>query len=125
MYTIKGLLDKDGHAAILASCKDWREAKEKAATFRKEGLEVEIWHSNGVKVVEPEIDLIVTATKAPPLKIPQTEQERAVLPEYEGPDAVGVYSFDDQAVFWTDAKANKWWLAQRQDGTYCKMPTRD
>ena len=57
MYTIKGLLDKDGHAAILASGKDWQEAREKAAEFRKQGLGVEIWHMNGVKVQEPEIDL--------------------------------------------------------------------
>ena len=29
--------------------------------------------------------------------------ELDALPEYEGLDAIGVYSFDDQAVFWTDA----------------------
>lgn len=56
MYTIKGLLDKDGQAAVLASGKDWNEAREKAAEFRKQGLVVEIWHENGVKVPEPEVD---------------------------------------------------------------------
>ena len=57
MYTIKGLLDKDGQASILASGKDWNEAREKAAEFRKQGFVVEIWHENGVKVQEPEVDL--------------------------------------------------------------------
>lgn len=57
MYTIKGLLDKEGKAAVLASGKDWTEAREKAESFRKQGLEVEIWHENGVKVLEPENDL--------------------------------------------------------------------
>ncbi|MEP6827024.1 MAG: hypothetical protein ABJA10_03005 [Aestuariivirga sp.] len=57
MYTIKGLLDEEGHAAILASGKDWNEALEKAAKFRKEGPAVEIWNENGVKVAEPEIEL--------------------------------------------------------------------
>lgn len=57
MYTIKGLLDKEGSAAVLSSGKDWYEAREKAAEFRKQGLEVEIWHMNGVKVDEPEIDV--------------------------------------------------------------------
>ena len=56
MFTIKGLLDEAGSAAILASAKDWPEAREKAAKFRKQGLGVEIWHTNGVKVQEPEID---------------------------------------------------------------------
>ena len=55
MYTIKGLIVEDGSAAILASAKDWHEAREKAAEFRKQGLEAEIWHENGVKVPEPEI----------------------------------------------------------------------
>ena len=57
MYTNKGFLDKDGHAAVLASGKDWQEAREKAAEFRKQGLVVEIWHENGIKVPEPEIDV--------------------------------------------------------------------
>ena len=57
MYTIKGLLDKDGQAAVLASGKDWNETREKAAEMRKQGLGVEIWHENGVKVPEPEVDL--------------------------------------------------------------------
>ena len=55
MYTIKCLLVEDGSAAILASGKDWHEALEKAEKFRKQGYETEIWHSNGVKVPEPEI----------------------------------------------------------------------
>ena len=54
MYTIKGLLDKDGHSAVLASAKDWNEAREKAAELRKQGLSVEIWHTDGMKVEEPE-----------------------------------------------------------------------
>ena len=29
--------------------------------------------------------------------------ELDALSEHEGLDAIGVYSFDDQAVFWTDA----------------------
>lgn len=57
MYTIKGLLDKDGRSAVLANGKDWHEAREKAADMRKQGLVVEIWHENGVKVPEPEVDL--------------------------------------------------------------------
>ena len=57
MYTIKGLLDKDGQAADLASGKDWNEAREKAAEMRQRGLVVEIWHENGVKVPEPEVNL--------------------------------------------------------------------
>ncbi len=57
MYTIKGLLDKEGQAAVLAYSKDWNDAREKPAILRKQGLIVEIWHENGVKVSEPEIDL--------------------------------------------------------------------
>ena len=57
MYTIKGLLDKDGHAAILATGKDCNEARAKSAELRKQGLVVEIWHDNGVRVPEPEIDV--------------------------------------------------------------------
>ena len=65
MYTIKGLLDKDGQVAVLASGKDWNEAREKAAEMRKPGLVVEIWHENGVKVLEPEVDLNALMPKAP------------------------------------------------------------
>ena len=57
MYTIKGFLDKDGQVAVLASGKDWNEAREKAAEMRQRGLVVEIWHENGVKVPEPEVNL--------------------------------------------------------------------
>lgn len=57
MYPIKGLLDKDGHAVILASGKDWDEVMEKAANFRKEGLKFEIWNEKGMKVSEPETDM--------------------------------------------------------------------
>ena len=39
------------------------------------------------------------------IPIPSKPEELDALPEYEGPDAIGVYSFDDQAVFWTDAAA--------------------
>ena len=56
MYTIRGLVDEAGSASIWASAKDWSEAREKAAEFRKQGLVVEIWHTNGVKADEPEID---------------------------------------------------------------------
>ena len=55
MYTVKGLLVADGSAAMVTSGKDWNEAREKAAEFRKQGYEAEIWHMNGVKVPEPEI----------------------------------------------------------------------
>ena len=57
MYTIKGFLNDDGSASVLASSKDSNEACEKAAKFRKLGRVVEIWLMNGVKVPEPEIDI--------------------------------------------------------------------
>ena len=57
MYTIKGLLDESGHAALLANAQNWAEAREKAAEMRGRGLVVEIWHENGVKVPEPESDM--------------------------------------------------------------------
>lgn len=63
MYTIKGLLDESGHAAVLANAQNWNEAREKAAEMRGRGLTVEIWHENGVKVPEPESDM-----PAPPQK---------------------------------------------------------
>ena len=56
MYTIKGLLAEDGSASVLASREDWDKARQKAAEFRKQGLEVEIWHSDGTKVLESEMD---------------------------------------------------------------------
>ena len=56
MYTIKGLLDKDGVSAILGNAKDWQEAREKAAELRKQGMQVEIWHTDGMKVPEPETE---------------------------------------------------------------------
>ena len=56
------------------------------------------------------------------IPVPTKPEELDALPEYEGPDAEGVYSFDDQAVFWTDAAGRKWWLAKRPAGTFCKMP---
>ena len=59
MYTVRGLLVDDGSAVMLASGKDWNEAREKAAEFRKQGYEAEIWHMNGVKVLEPEITPLV------------------------------------------------------------------
>jgi hypothetical protein len=43
MYTIKGLPDANGHAAILASAKDWEEVKARAAEFRKQGVAFQIW----------------------------------------------------------------------------------
>ena len=56
MYTIKGFLVEDGSAAMLASAKDWDEALEKAAQFRKQAVVVEIWNDNGIKFTEPEIN---------------------------------------------------------------------
>jgi hypothetical protein len=47
-------MDEHGQSAILASAKDWNEARTKVAELRKQGLKVEIWHENGVKVDEPE-----------------------------------------------------------------------
>jgi hypothetical protein len=43
MYTIRGLLDERGSGSILASAKDWEEAKMKAKDFRNQGNTVEIW----------------------------------------------------------------------------------
>ena len=57
MYTIKALLAVDGTAAVLASGKDWVEALKKADEFRKQGHEVEIWHSDSTKVLESESDV--------------------------------------------------------------------
>jgi hypothetical protein len=65
MYTIKGLLVEDGSAAVLASGKDWDEACKKAAEFRKRGLEVEIWHSDGTKVRDREGDVSAQKTNRP------------------------------------------------------------
>jgi hypothetical protein len=57
MYTIKGLMDAEGQSAILATAKDWNEALAKATEFRKQGMQVEIWHQDGMKVDEPESNL--------------------------------------------------------------------
>jgi hypothetical protein len=54
MYTLKGFVDAGGNAAVLGSAKDWAEAREKAAEMRKQGLVVEIWHMDGMKVDEPD-----------------------------------------------------------------------
>ena len=59
------------------------------------------------------------------IPVPTKPEELDALPEYEGADAIGVYSFDDQAVFWTDAAGRNWWLAKRPAGTFCKMPMRE
>ena len=56
-FAVVGASHNQGQAAVLASGKDWNEAREKAAVLRKQGLIVEIWHENGVMVPEPEIDL--------------------------------------------------------------------
>lgn len=53
MYTIKGFIAEDGKVAVLASGKDWAEARKKAIEFRKQALAVEIWHDNGVRIPEP------------------------------------------------------------------------
>lgn len=54
-FIVIGLLDKSGQAAVLASGKNWHEARANAATLRKQGLAVEIWREDGVKVPELEI----------------------------------------------------------------------
>ena len=41
------------------------------------------------------------------IPVPTKPEDLDALPEYEGPDAIGVYSFDDQAVFWTDARGGR------------------
>ena len=66
-----------------------------------------------------------TTTVAPTTTTPTKSEELDALPENEGSDAAGVYSFDDQAVFWTDLVSRKWWLATLPDGSYCKMPMRE
>ena len=35
--------------------------------------------------------------------VPTEPEQPGALPEHEGLDSIGVYSFDNQAVFWTDA----------------------
>ena len=37
------------------------------------------------------------------IPVPTKLDELDALPQHEGLDAIDVYSFDDQAVFWTDA----------------------
>ena len=62
MYTIRGLLDERGSGpsgtsgSILASAKDWQEAKEKAQDLRSQGITVEIWDKNGNLMSEREYD---------------------------------------------------------------------
>ena len=56
MYTVRGLLDEQGKTSVLANAQDWNEARQKAAEFRKQGMKVEIWHQDGKKIDEPEVD---------------------------------------------------------------------
>ncbi len=56
MYTVRALLDEKGQSSVLANAKDWNEAREKAAEFRKQGMKAEIWHQDGKKIDEPEVD---------------------------------------------------------------------
>lgn len=56
MYTVRGLIDAQGQSSVLANATDWNEAREKASEFRKQGMKVEIWHQDGKKIHEPEID---------------------------------------------------------------------
>ena len=53
MYTVKGLLDKDGQSAILETGKDWDDTLEKAEHLRKQGLDVELFDANGMKLAKP------------------------------------------------------------------------
>ena len=55
MYTIRGLLDERGSGSILASAKDWEEAKKKAQDFRNQGITVEIWKNDNL-MAEREYD---------------------------------------------------------------------
>ena len=57
IYTVRGLMDEQGQSSVLASATDWNEAREKASKFRKQGMKVEIWHNDGKKIPEPEIDI--------------------------------------------------------------------
>lgn len=57
MYTVRGLMDEQGQSSALANAEDWNEAREKASIFRKQGMKVEIWHQDGKKIPEPEIDV--------------------------------------------------------------------
>ena len=57
--------------------------------------------------------------------IPTKLNELDGLTEYDGLDAAPVYSDDELAVFWSDANGNKWWLVQRPDGSFCKIPMID
>ena len=50
-------MDEQGQSSVLASATDWNEAREKASKFRKQGMKVEIWHNDGKKIPEPEIDI--------------------------------------------------------------------
>lgn len=57
MYTVRGLMDARGQSSVLANAEDWNAAREKAAEFRKQGMKVEIWHQDGKKIPEPEVDV--------------------------------------------------------------------
>ncbi len=54
--------------------------------------------------------------------VPMKAEELNILPEYIGPDAVHIYSDDELPVFWTDPVGDHWWLVQRPDGSYAKLP---
>ena len=61
-----------------------------------------------------------------PPNAPTTREALNALPEYSGKDADHVYEGDEKvAVTWIDAKGNMWWLAQRPDGSYCKVAMDD
>jgi hypothetical protein len=55
MYTIKGLIDPNGQAAIFETAHDRQDAITKVTKLRKLGHVVEIWDEHGNLVPEREI----------------------------------------------------------------------
>ena len=55
------------------------------------------------------------------ITIPTKPEELDILPEYNGPDAIHIYSSEDQLVFWTDPAGDHWWLVQRPNGSFAKL----
>ncbi len=53
---------------------------------------------------------------------PKDPEELNILPEYIGPDAIHIYSDDELPIYWTDPVGDHWWLVQRPDGSYAKLP---
>lgn len=57
--------------------------------------------------------------------VPTKPEELNILPEYVGPDAIHIYSDDELPFFGTDPTGGHWWLIQRPDGSYAKLPMDD